>query len=106
MSSPNKDRDALLAKVAEYLAVKPWCSPERAVASVCDAIRYTWCIPIDAYAEAVPGIIEETRQQDYPLVRLANFWTRANFRGITAVWCAPQDQLFEQQFHIAVAAWR
>ena len=101
MSSPNKDRDALLAKVAEYLAVKPWCSAEHAVASICDAIRYTWCIPIDVYAEGAAEVIEKTRQQDYPLIRLANFWTRADFKGITAVWYAPQDQLFEQQFHIA-----
>ena len=101
MSSPNKDRDALLAKVAEYLAVKPWWSPERAVASVCDAIRYTWGIPQSTRTPRLAGIIEKTRQTGLPAVRLANFWNRANFKGITAVWCAPQDQLFEQQFHIA-----
>lgn len=101
MSSPNKERSALLDKVAEYLAVKPWLTPEEAVASVCDAIRYTWVFPASSYADGVREVVGKVRDQGNMLDRLANYWPRADFKGITSVWRSPHGQLFEQQFHVA-----
>jgi hypothetical protein len=101
VSSPNKDRSAILNKVGEYLAIKPWCTPQQAVASVCDAIRYTWGFPVGDYSGGVAEVIEKTKDEGYLLDRLANFWPRPDFKGITSVWRTPEGQFFEQQFHIA-----
>jgi hypothetical protein len=100
VTSPLKDRDALLAKVTEYLAVKPWLTPDQAVAGVCDAIRYSWVIPADEYAAGVHELIQKLRDQGFGLERLATFWGGPDFKGITSVWRSADGKLFEQQFHV------
>lgn len=101
MTSPLKDPDAFKAKVYEYLEVKPWRTPEQAVATICDGIRYTWGFPIADYTAGIAEIVAKTRQNGYCLERLANFWLSPDFTGVTSVWRTPEGQLFEQQFHIA-----
>lgn len=100
MTSPLKDRDALIAKVTEYRAVKPWLTPGEAVAGVCDAIRYGWVIPAGEYTAGVHELIQKLRDQSFRLERLANFWGGPDFKGITSVWRSADGKLFEQQFHI------
>ena len=99
MTSPLKDRDTLITKVTEYLAVKPWLLPDQAVAAVCDAIRYSWVIPAGEYAAGVHELVQRLRDQDFRLERLANFWAAPDFKGITSVWRSADGKLFEQQFH-------
>jgi hypothetical protein len=91
VTSPLKDRDALIAKVTEYRAVKPWLTPGQAVAGVCDAIRYSWVIPAGEYTAGVHELIQKLRDQDFRLERLANFWGGPDFRGITSVWRSAGD---------------
>jgi hypothetical protein len=78
VTSPLKDRHALIAKVTEYLIVKPWLT-----------------------AAGVYELIQNMRDQDFSLERLANFWGRPDFKGITSVWRSADGKLFEQQFHVA-----
>ena len=101
MSSPLKDHDALIAKVTEYLIVKPWLTPDEAVATVCDAIRYSWVIPASEYTDGVHGLVQQMHDQDFRLERLANFWGSPDFKGVTSVWRSADGKLFEQQFHVA-----
>jgi hypothetical protein len=90
-----------MAKVTEYLVVKPWLTPDEAVATVCDAIRYSWVIPASEYTAGVHELIQNMRDQDFRLERLANFWDRPDFKGISSVWRSADGKLFEQQFHVA-----
>jgi hypothetical protein len=101
VTSPQKDRDVLIAKVTEYLIVKPWLTPDEAVATVCDAIRYSWVIPAGEYTAGVHELIQQIRDQDFRLERLASFWGGPDFKGTTSVWRSADGQLFEQQFHVA-----
>ncbi len=96
-----KDEDSFKGKVARYLEAKPGQSVEQVIATICDAIRYTWVFPQDAYAPGVPHTVESMTSRGYALDRLRNFWGSPEFRGISSVWRMQDDsRLFEQQYHI------
>ncbi len=101
MTSPLKDPGAFKAKACEYMEAKPWLTPQRAVATICDGIRYTWGFPMADYTPGISEIVAKTQENGHHLERLANFWLSPDFKGVTSVWRTTEGQLFEQQFHIA-----
>jgi hypothetical protein len=98
-----KDPDRVKAKVAESLAAKGRTVAE-AMQLIPDAIRYTFQYDEADYSRQFPGDVALTERQGYELVRLRNFWSGDQYKGISSLW-RDQDagQLFEVQFHTEVS---
>ncbi len=94
-----KDRDRIKDKVAESLAVKGRTVAE-AMALIPDAIRYAFCYHEADYGRHLIEDIVLTRERFSDLVRLRNFWTGDQYKGISSLWRhRDTGQLFEMQFH-------
>jgi len=98
-----KDRDRIKDKVAESLAVKGRTVAE-AMRLIPDAIRYTFCYHEADYSRHLLADIALTQERYAELVRLRNFWTGDQYKGISSLWRDRHTgQLFEIQFHTKVS---
>jgi hypothetical protein len=98
-----KDVDRVKGKVAESLAVKGRTVDE-AMKLIPDTIRYTFCYHEADYSRHLLADIALTQERFSDLVRLRNFWTGDQYKGISSLWRDHgTGQLFEMQFHTDIS---
>jgi hypothetical protein len=95
-----KDEDRVKARIAEDIRVKGREVSE-ALATLGDAVRFTFQYPEDRYTEGVHGDLGQLTAQGFTEVRRVNFWTRpAEHKGIVSSWRETESgRLLEVQFH-------
>jgi hypothetical protein len=103
-----KTEESLTRKLAETAEVSSE-KIERVAESVNDALRYTFVLPFEIYAESFQKAIEILINSDYqvPKKRIWNAWKNIGrsrdkgYRGINITVISSQNQKFELQFHTA-----
>jgi len=94
-----KSPDRLKDKVAEGVNERGRTVPD-AVMLVPDALRYTFQYDEARYAQGVRGDITQIEEHGFELVRLKNYWSGAQYKGINSQWMDHDSgQRFEVQFH-------
>jgi hypothetical protein len=99
-----KGEDRIMEKVATALEEQPDLTPGDALASVKDAIRYTFQYTEEHYAEGVYADVDRLKATGFELVELRNSWGCEEYKGINSRWRVPANwQLFEVQFHTEIS---
>lgn len=99
-----KGKDRIMEKVAEALDEQSDLSPSDALASVKDAVRYTFQYSEQHYTEGVYADSDRLKAAGFELVELRNSWRSEEYKGINSRWRVPDGgQLFEVQFHTAIS---
>jgi hypothetical protein len=100
-----KDRDRAKGKVAVTLAEQPDLIAREALDDIPDMIRYTFRYEReDRYAQGIPDDLLIMDAQGFELVRLKNFWTGDQYKGITTLWLHTEAGcLTELQFHTRIS---
>jgi hypothetical protein len=99
-----KGQDRLMEKVAAALEEQPELTPEKALASVKDAIRFTFQYSEEHYTEGVHADVDRLKAAAFELVELRNSWGSEEYKGINSRWRVPENgQLFEVQFHTQIS---
>ena len=99
-----KGEDRIMEKVARQLASQPDLTPDDALASVKDAIRYTFQYTEDRYTEGVESDVDRLKAAGFEQVELRNSWEHEEYKGINSRWRVPENgQLFEVQFHTGIS---
>jgi hypothetical protein len=92
-----KDR---LAEKAHDAMTERGRTVDQALATIKDAIRYTFCYPDDRYTEGVLMDCERLERAGFGFVERRNSWDAEEYKGINSRWRVPGNgQLFEVQFH-------
>ena len=79
-------------------------TPEQAVSSVSDTIRYTFQYREARYTQGVWADIERLKDQGFELLQLKNSWSSEQYKGINSQWIEPATgQRFEVQFHTRIS---
>jgi hypothetical protein len=98
-----KGRDRIKEKVFDKMEEYDF-SPEEAVSSVSDTIRYTFQYREAHYTQGVHADIERLKGQGFELHKLRNSWTGEEYKGINSQWIEPgSHQRFEVQFHTRIS---
>jgi hypothetical protein len=99
-----KGEDRIMEKVARQMESQPDLSADDALASVKDAIRYTFQYSEEHYTEGVYGDIDRLKAAGFKLVELRNSWECEEYKGINSRWQVQgNEQLFEVQFHTQIS---
>jgi hypothetical protein len=99
-----KGEDRIMEKVAAALEEQSDLTPEEALASVKDAIRYTFQYTEEHYTEGVYADVGRLQAAGFELVERRNSWGGEEYKGINSRWRIPQNgQLFEVQFHTKIS---
>jgi hypothetical protein len=94
-----KSADRLKDKIAEGVNERGRTVPD-AVMLVPDALRYTFQHDEAGYTQGVRGDIAQIKEHGFELVRLKNYWSGVQYKGINSQWMDPDSgQRFEVQFH-------
>ena len=94
-----KGKDRLAEKVYEAMTERVR-TVDQALATIKDAIRYTFCYSDDRYAEGVDADCERLERAGFRSVDRRNSWAAEEYKGINTRWWVPGTvQLFEVQFH-------
>jgi hypothetical protein len=94
-----KGRDRLAEKVGDAMTERGRTAGQ-ALATIKDAIRYTFCYDDDHYADGVGRDCARLESAGFEPVERRNSWTNEEYKGINSRWRVPDaDQLFEVQFH-------
>jgi hypothetical protein len=94
-----KGRDRIKEKVCDKIEEFGF-SPEDAVSSVSDTIRYTFRCRESRYTQGVQTDVERLKSQGFELHKLRNSWSEEEYKGINSQWIEPSSgQRFEVQFH-------
>jgi hypothetical protein len=94
-----KGRDRLAEKVNKAMTERAR-TVDQAVATIKDAIRYTFCYSDDRYTEGVYADCERVERAGFKHVDRRNSWDAEEYKGINSRWRVPgSGQLFEIQFH-------
>jgi len=98
-----KDRDRIKEKVCDKIEEFGF-SPEKAVSSVSDTIRYTFEYREGRYTQGVWADIGHLKDQGFEFDKLKNYWSDGQYRGINSQWIHPDTgQRFEVQFHTRIS---
>jgi hypothetical protein len=98
-----KGRDRIKEKVAGKIEEYGF-SPEEAVSSVSDTIRYTFQYREIAYTQGVRADIDRLNGRGFELQKLKNSWVEEEYKAINSQWLEPDTgQRFEVQFHTRVS---
>ena len=98
-----KGRDRIKEKVCDKMEEFGF-SPEEAVSSVSDAIRYTFQYREDRYTQGVWADLGRLKDQGFELDKLKNSWSDEQYKGINSQWIEPDTgQRFEVQFHTRIS---
>lgn len=90
----------LKEKVADQLKITPALSPDTALATINDAIRYTFCSDVTTYRDAYLGIKSQLETHGYRMIYSKNHWRQdQEYKGINTRWQTPDGHRFEVQFH-------
>lgn len=99
-----KGQDRIMEKVATALEEQPDLTPKEALASVKDAIRYTFQYTEENYTAGVHADVDRLKAEGFELVDLRNSWAGEEYKGINSRWRIPESgQLFEVQFHTRIS---
>lgn len=96
-----KGTERLKEKVAAELEARPGLSAAQALASVPDAIRFTFCYDDEHYVAGVTADLERLTDCGFELAKQPkNSWESDQYKGINIQWREPETgQRFEVQFH-------
>ncbi len=95
-----KGRDRIKEKVCDKMQEFVDLSPEKAVSTVSDTIRYTFGYRETHYTQGVWSDIERLKDQGFELHKLKNCWSGEQYKGVNSQWIEPgSGQRFEVQFH-------
>jgi hypothetical protein len=98
-----KGQDRIMEKVARQTEAQADLTPGEALASVKDAIRYTFLYTDEGYGEGVHADVDRLKTAGFELVELRNSWKHEEYKGINSRWLIPGNgQLFEVQFHTQI----
>jgi hypothetical protein len=98
-----KGRDRVKEKVYDKMEEFDF-SPEEAVSSVSDTIRYTFQYRESHYTRGVWADIERLKAQGFELNKLKNAWSGEEYKGFNSQWSEPDTgQRFEVQFHTRIS---
>jgi hypothetical protein len=98
-----KGRDRIKEKVCDKMEEFDF-SPEKAVSSVSDAIRYTFQYREDRYTQGVWADLGRLKDHGFELDKLKNSWSGEQYKGINSQWIEPDTgQRFEVQFHTRIS---
>ena len=99
-----KGEERIMEKVAAALQEQPDLTPEAALSSVKDAIRYTFEYPEDRYTDGVNADVDRLQGEGLEPIELKNSWAAEEYKGINSRWRLPEDdQLVEVQFHTRIS---
>jgi hypothetical protein len=99
-----KDRDRVKEKAAVTLAEQPGLTVDQVLDDIPDMIRYTFRYEQDRYAQSIPGDLLSMEENGFELVRLKNFWTGDQYKGITSLWLHAETGCHtELQFHTRIS---
>lgn len=99
-----KGQDRILEKVVRQMEAEADLTPDEALASVKDAIRYTFQYTDERYGEGVQTDVDRLKAAGFELVELRNSWRHEEYKGINSRWLIPDNgQLFEVQFHTRIS---
>ena len=99
-----KGQDRITEKVARQMQSQPELTPEEALASVKDTIRYTFQYTEGRYTDGVYADISRLKAAGFELAELRNSWGSEEYKGINSRWRVPENgQLFEVQFHTQIS---
>ena len=99
-----KDRDRIKEKVYDKIKEFVDFSPEQAVSSVSDTIRYTFSYQEAHYTQGVWSDIGLLKEQGFELHTVKNSWSKDQYKGINSQWIEPDSgQRFEVQFHTLIS---
>ncbi|GHF67991.1 hypothetical protein GCM10010218_56900 [Streptomyces mashuensis] len=100
-----KSKDSLKRKVATSLREHRGQTVEQALASINDAVRYTFQWQDGQYTAGVTRAASVLAQWGNDSARWKNTWgSKHGYKGINSVWRAPRSgQPFEIQFHTAAS---
>lgn len=94
-----KGEDRFKEKVADALQFDFPDDPRGAVENIHDAIRYTYQVPTQSYAQAHAEITRKLTEQGYEMTFSRNSWSNPDYKGINTRWQTQEGQMFEVQFH-------
>ena len=95
-----KGPDRLKEKIAVGLQVEDVTGVAEATVSIFDAVRYTFCLGVEDYAEGYADMHERLESAGYRMIFRANRWTGdPEYRGMNTRWVTPEGDRFELQFH-------
>jgi hypothetical protein len=99
-----KGQDRIMDKVAAALEEQSDLTPEEALVSVKDAIRYTLQYAEERYSGGVHADFDRLKGEGYELVDIRNSWASEEYKGVNSRWRVPENgQLFEVQFHTDIS---
>lgn len=94
-----KGKDRLTEKVTEAMTERARTA-DQAIATVKDAIRYTFSYPDERYGEGVKADCARLEREGFEPIDRKNLWGAEEYKGINSRWRVPEyGQLFEVQFH-------
>jgi hypothetical protein len=95
-----KGLDRIKDKVASQLHDQPGMSNEEAVATVKDALRFTFCYSEDRYVSGSRADCHRLESRGFILTERRNTWSDSEYRGVNSRWTEPETGItFEVQFH-------
>jgi hypothetical protein len=94
-----KGDERLKEKVAEKLKDQGDRPPEDIVREVPDAIRYTFCVQTEEYAEGYHDLKDRFESFGHEMYQCKNLWSDPEYKGINTRWVTPEGRRFEVQFH-------
>lgn len=99
-----KGLDRIKDKVAAQLQSQPELTNAQAMATVKDAVRFTFCYGQERYAAGVHADTERLESRGFEQVELRNSWADAHYKGINSRWREQRTGLtFEVQFHTDIS---
>jgi hypothetical protein len=99
-----KGRDRIKEKASDKMKEFVDLSPEEAVSSVSDTIRYTFQYREAYYTQGVWADIGRLKDQGFDLHKVGNSWSDEQYKGINSQWIEPDTgQRFEVQFHTRIS---
>ncbi len=99
-----KGRDRIKEKIFDKMKEFVDLSPEEAVSSVSDTIRYTFQYREASYTQGVWADIGRLKDQGFDLHKIGNSWSDEQYKGINSQWIEPDTgQRFEVQFHTRIS---
>ena len=98
-----KGRDRIKEKVHSKME-EFYFSPEQAISTVSDTIRYTFQYREARYTQGIWSDIGRLKEQGFELRALKNSWSAEEYKGINSQWIEPDTgQRFEVQFHTRIS---
>lgn len=100
-----KEPDRLKEKIADQLRSKSELTPTQVLATIPDAVRFTFQYPDEnSYVASVRKDVERLEAHGFIQVERRNTWTKDQYKGINSRWQEPESGLiFEVQFHTRIS---